>query len=249
MKKYWRDPLLWLAALFLLLLVVMPYSGALFAALFPDVSRPLYQQESFLSLALQHATLVGISSVLAISIGVSLGIVATRPWGREFRPLVETIAAAGQTFPPVAVLAVAVPAIGFGREPAILALVLYGILPVLQGTLAGLGAVAADVKEVARAMGMSRFQVLMKVEMPLAAPVIIAGIRTSVIINIGTATIASTVGASTLGTPIIIGLSGFNTAYVVQGALLVALAAVIIDRGFERLQRRLHRVQDHRITH
>ncbi|VDZ78015.1 putative permease transmembrane component [Salmonella bongori] len=82
---------------------------------------------------------------------------------------------------------------------------------------------------------MSRWQQLYQVELPLAAPVILAGIRTSVIINIGTAAIASTVGASTLGTPIIIGLSGFNTAYVIQGAVLVALAAIIIDRLFERL--------------
>ena len=77
--------------------------------------------------------------------------------------------------------------------------------------------------------------------MPLAAPVMLAGIRTSTIVNIGTATIASTVGANTLGTPIVIGLSGFNTAYVIQGALLVALAAIIVDRGFERLNRRISR--------
>ncbi|SUX28632.1 Putative osmoprotectant uptake system permease protein yehW [Cedecea davisae] len=82
---------------------------------------------------------------------------------------------------------------------------------------------------------MSRWQMLRKVELPLAAPVILAGIRTSVIINIGTATIASTVGANTLGSPIIIGLSGFNTAYVIQGAVLVALAAIVTDRLFERL--------------
>jgi osmoprotectant transport system permease protein len=88
---------------------------------------------------------------------------------------------------------------------------------------------------------MSRWQMLRKVELPLAAPVILAGIRTSVIINIGTAAIASTVGASTLGSPIIIGLSGFNTAYVIQGALLVALAAVVIDRLFERLLRYITR--------
>src|SRR5699024_12547951 len=91
----------------------------------------------------------------------------------------------------------------------------------LQATLAGLGAIDASVTEVAKGMGMSRGQRLRKVELPLAAPVILAGVRTSVIINIGTATIASTVGASTLGTPIIIGLSGFNTAHVIQGALLV----------------------------
>ncbi|BBU82642.1 hypothetical protein EIMP300_40420 [Escherichia coli] len=143
----------------------------------------------------------------------------------------ETIAAVGQTFPPVAVLAIAVPVIGFGLKPAIIALILYGVHTVLQATLAGLGAIDASVTEVAKGMGMSRGQRLRKVELPLAAPVILAGVRTSVIINIGTATIASTVGASTLGTPIIIGLSGFNTAYVIQGALLVALAAIIADRG------------------
>lgn len=118
---------------------------------------------------------------------------------------------------PVAVLAMAVPVLGFGWLPALIALALYGILPVLQGTLAGLGSIPPGVSGVAEGMGMTGWQRLYKVELPLAAPVILAGIRTSVIVNIGTATIASTVGASTLGTPIIIGLSGFNTAYIVQG--------------------------------
>ncbi|EIJ1425843.1 ABC transporter permease [Salmonella enterica] len=203
------DPLLWLIVLFLLLLFGLPYSQPFFAALFPDLPRPVYQQESFAALALAHFWLVGISSLFAVVVGVGAGIAVTRESGKEFRPLVETIAAVGQTFPPVAVLAIAVPVMGFGQQPAIIALILYGVLPILQATL--------------------------------AAPVILAGIRTSVIINIGTATIASTVGASTLGTPIIIGLSGFNTAYVIQGALLVALAAIIIDRLFERLTRVLTR--------
>ena len=142
---------------------------------------------------------------------------------------------------PVAVLAMAVPVLGFGWLPALIALALYGILPVLQGTLAGLGSIPPGVSGVAEGMGMTGWQRLYKVELPLAAPVILAGIRTSVIVNIGTATIASTVGASTLGTPIIIGLSGFNTAYIVQGALLVALAAIIVDRAFERLTRWISR--------
>jgi len=176
-----------------------------------------------------------------VAIGMGVGIAVTRPGGGEFRPLAETIAAVGQTFPPVAVLAIAVPVMGFGKAPAIIALVLYGVLPILQGTLAGIAAVPASVQSVAQGMGMSGWQRLRKVELPLAAPLIVAGVRTSVIINIGTATIASTVGASTLGTPIIIGLSGFNTAYIVQGAVLVALAAIIVDRGFERLALRLNR--------
>ncbi|MCT4710869.1 ABC transporter permease [Enterobacteriaceae bacterium H11S18] len=231
-----RDPLLWLIALFIALLYAMPHTEGLFSWLFPELARPVYQQESFSALALAHLTLVSISSVVAIVIGMGLGIAVTRPWGLEFRSLVETITAAGQTFPPVAVLAIAVPVMGFGQQPAIIALVLYGLLPIVQGTLAGIGAVPEATREIAFGAGMSRWQVLRKVELPLAAPVILAGIRTSVIINIGTATIASTVGANTLGSPIIIGLSGFNTAYVIQGAILVALAAIVTDRLFERLQ-------------
>lgn len=233
--KACRDPLLWLVAVFIALLLLLPHSTVLFSTLFPQLPRPVYQQETFVALTLAHFELVAMSSLLAIVLGVGAGIVVTRPWGSEFRPLVETIAAVGQTFPPVAVLAIAVPVMGFGKEPAVIALVLYGVLPILQGTLAGMSAVPEGVQDVARGVGMSDRQRLFNVELPLAAPVIIAGIRTSVIINIGTATIASTVGASTLGTPIIIGLSGFNTAYVIQGAILVALAAIIVDRGFERL--------------
>ena len=239
--KWVRDPLLWLVALLAALLWLMPHSGPLFAALFPELPRPVYQQESFISLMLAHCWLVGISSLIAVVLGVGAGIAVTRPAGREFRPLVETIAAIGQTFPPVAVLAIAVPVIGFGQQPAVIALILYGVLPVLQATLAGLAAVPEAVLSVSQGMGMSRTQRLLRVELPLAAPVIIAGIRTSVIVNIGTATIASTVGVSTLGTPIIIGLSGFNTAYILQGALLVALAAIVVDRDFERLARFISR--------
>lgn len=233
--KVMRDPLLWLIVAFVALLVLMPYSGALFSTLFPELPRPVYQQESFISLTLAHFWLVGVSSAIAVVLGLGAGILVTRPAGREFRPLVETIAAIGQTFPPVAVLAIAVPVIGFGQQPAIIALILYGVLPILQATLAGLAAVPSAVVSVSQGMGMSARQRLLKVELPLAAPVILAGVRTSVIINIGTAAIASTVGANTLGTPIIIGLSGFNTAYILQGALLVALAAIVVDRAFERL--------------
>lgn len=235
--RWLRDPLIWLILLFIALLLLMPYSGALFAGWFPDLARPLYQQESFIRLAVAHAELVLISSLIAVVIGTGAGIIVTRPAGREFRSVVETLVAAGQTFPPVAVLALAVPVIGFGEQPALVALVLYGLLPVLQGTLAGIDAVPQSLREVAQGVGMTPRQILYKVELPLAAPVILAGVRTSVIINIGTATIASTVGANTLGSPVIIGLSGFNTAYIIQGASLVALLAIVTDRLFERLLR------------
>ena len=122
---------------------------------------------------------------------------------------------------------------------AVITFALYGLLPVLQAALAGLAAVSQAALETARAMGMTPAQVLRQVEIPLALPVWLAGVRTSVIINIGTAAIASTVGAKTLGSPIIVGLSGFNTAYVLQGAAVVGMLAVVVDMGFERLAHRV----------
>lgn len=235
--RWLKDPLLWLILLFMALLLGLPYSGPLFAWWFPEQARPLYQQESFLQLALAHLFLVATASALALLAGVGGGVLVTRRAGRRFRPLVETIVAAGQTVPPVAVLAIAVPVMGFGVWPAVVALLLYGLLPILQGTLAGLDSVPASSREIADGVGMSAWQRLWQVELALVAPVILAGVRTSVIVNIGTAAIASTVGAESLGSPVIIGLSGFNTAYVIQGALLVALLAIVSDRLFERLQR------------
>ena len=153
--------------------------------------------------------------------------------------MVETIVSMGQTFPPVAVLAIAVPVMGFGELPALIALALYGLLPVVQGTVSGLQSVPEAVHQSAQGMGMSSWERLRLVEMPLALPVWLAGVRTSVIINIGTAAIASTVGAKTLGSPIIVGLGGFNTAYVLQGALLVGMLAIVTDLAFEKLARRM----------
>ncbi len=180
-------------------------------------------------------------SAAAVTVGISLGCFVTRSAGREFRALVDMLVAAGQTVPPVAVLAVAAPLIGFGSAPALIALALYGILPVLRATIAGIESVPADVLEAARGQGMTDWQQLRHAQLPLAWPVLLAGVRTSVVINIGTAAIASTVGARTLGSPIIIGLSGFNTAYVLQGAMLVGALAIVVDAAFDRLGRSLLR--------
>lgn len=240
-----RDPIAGLALLFLFLLFGMPLLRPVFAMAFPATTPPIYADGSFFALWLSHAWLVAISSLAATLIGLGLGIIATRSWGREFRPLLEALATIGQTFPPVAVLALAVPAFGYGSGPTLIALTLYGILPVLKNTIAGLSGVSAPVHEAGQAMGLTPFQLLYKVELPLAAPTILAGIRVSVIINIGTATIGSTVGALTLGNPIIGGLVTAKIGYVVQGALLVGLFAIVTDLIFERLGRRLHRFAAH----
>ncbi|WP_294001105.1 ABC transporter permease [Sphaerotilus sp.] len=231
----WADPLPWAVLALIGLAWGMPLLKPLFAAAFPALDRPMYEQDSFVALVAAHIGLVAVSSAVSVLLGWAAGVFATRPVGQAFRPLIETVVAMGQTVPPVAVLAVAAPLIGFGERPALIALALYGLLPVVQQTLAGLASVPPSALEAATGLGMSPAQRFWRVEWPLAWPVVLSGVRTSVVINIGTAAIASTVGARTLGSPIIVGLSGFNTAYVLQGAVLVGLLAVVVDLGFERL--------------
>jgi len=231
----WRDPLPWITALFIALVFGMPALKPLFAAAFPTLERPFYQGASFAALVGAHLELVFFSSAAAVLIAVPAGIFVTRRAGEEFRGMVETLVAIGQTFPPVAVLALAVPVMGFGTWPALIALTIYGLLPIVENTVAGLQAVPPASLEAGRGLGMTGGQLLRRVELPLAAPVIVSGIRTSVIINVGTAAVASTVGVRTLGVPIILGLIGSNIAYVLQGSVVVGLLAVVLDLGFERL--------------
>jgi osmoprotectant transport system permease protein len=241
MKRLLRDPLPWLLAALLLLVLGMPLLRPLFASIFTALDRPLYEQESFIALLGAHLAIVAASSALSLVVGVAAGVFVTRDAGREFRPLIETLVAIAQTIPPVAVLAIAVPLIGFGALPALMALALYGLLPIVRATIAGVESVPRGVIEVADGLGLRRSQRLVRIELPLALPVLLAGVRSSVIINIGTAAVASTVGAKTLGSPIIVGLSGFNTAYVIQGALVVGLLAIVTDLAFERIGRRFTR--------
>ena len=229
----------WALLLLSACVVALPYAAPLFASLFPQLDRPLYTQEPFAWLLWQHVLLVGVSSAVAVLVGTSIGVCITRPFGQSFKPLVESVVAASQSFPPVAVLALAVPAVGFGELPALLALALYGLLPVVQGTVSGLQGVPAAQRLAAQSLGLTRRQCLRYVEIPLSLPVWLSGVRTSVIINVGTAAIASTVGAKTLGSPIIVGLGGFNTAYVLQGAVVLALLAVTVDLAFDYIARRM----------
>ncbi len=203
---------------------------------FPQQTQVLHPRASLLVLVLEHFRLVGISSALTAAIGVPLGIWVTRPMGKDFLPMVSDITSLGQTFPPVAVLALAVPILGFGVWPTVIALFLYGLLPVVRNTIAGLQSVPAGLTETAQGMGMSRPQALFRVEVPLATPVILAGIRTSVIINIGTAMIGAVIGAGGLGSPIIAGLVEFNLAYVIEGAVPAALMALLFDQLFSNIE-------------
>lgn len=197
---------------------------------FPNESQVLHPRASLLVLVLEHLRLVAISSSLTILVGVPLGIWVTRPSGQDFLPLVNDLTSFGQTFPPVAVLALAVPLLGFGLIPTVVALFLYGLLPVVRNTVAGLNAVQQYLVDAAHGMGMSRAQALLRVEIPLAAPVILAGVRISVVINIGTAMIGAVIGAGGLGSPIIAGLIQDNLAFIIEGAVPAAMLAILADQ-------------------
>lgn len=234
--------LLALAVLFLLAFLISPESFApLFQPLTKNNAPPIYTQTSLLSLTLSHLGLVALAVVASTVVAVGLGILVTRPAGREFLPLARTVTSVGQTFPPVAVLALAVPVMGFGAGPTLVALFLYGLLPIFENTLTGLTNQPPEVTEAARAMGLTPRQRLWQVELPLAMPLILAGVRLSAVISLATATIGSTVAAKTLGEVIIAGLLSSNTAFVVQGGLVVGLLAILIYEGFQAVEGRLSR--------
>ncbi len=235
------SPIFWVGLLFAALLTRMEALRPLFHWAFPGVEPVIYDRASFFELFLSHLRLVAIASLAASVVGVSLAVFVTRPAGRDFRTIVDLLAAIGQTFPPVAVLAIAVPLIGFGARPTIIALFVYSLLPIIENAVAGLEGVPQAVRDAANGMGLSPWQQLRAVELPLAAPIILAGIRVSVTIAIGTATIGSTVGALTLGTPIFDGLVANKLPFVIEGAVLVAIFAILTDMLFARLDRRLRR--------
>ncbi|MDR5865885.1 ABC transporter permease [Halomonas koreensis] len=233
--RRWLAPLAWAALLLGACLGMEALEGPL-RWVEPDSREVIYARADFLTLLGRHLLVVGVAALAAVVIGVGAAVAVTRRAGRDFLPLVAQLASMGQTFPPVAVLALAVPVLGFGTLPIIVALLLYGLLPIVRNTLAGLEGIDPGVREAARGMGMTGGQLLRQVELPLAAPVILAGIRTSVTINIATAAIGATVGASNLGDPIISGIVNGNTAYVLQGALVIGLLALTVDSVFARLR-------------
>lgn len=197
----------------------------------------IYNQGSLFWLTVLHLRTVFVATVAATLVAVSLAIIVTRKAGAEFLPLSRSLVNIGQTFPPVAVLALAVPIYGFGEKPTLIALFLYGLLPIFENALTGLTTLPPTVMEAARGAGMTGRQRLFRIELPLALPVILTGIRLSVVISLATATIGSTVAAKTLGEVIIAGLQSNNLAFVLQGGLIVGALAVLIHDALQGLER------------
>ena len=183
---------------------------------------------------LEHIGLTFISLFLAVLVGLPLGILIARK--RKLSGSVLGIAGVLQTIPSIALLGFMIPLLGIGPKPAIVALLLYALLPIIRNTYTGITGVDPSVKEAATAMGMSPRQILFKVELPLAMPVILAGIRTATVINVGVATLASFIAAGGLGEFIFGGISLNNTNMILAGAIPAALLAIIFDFLLSRLQ-------------
>ncbi len=230
-----------LAAVLLIFLIRPQIFGPIFAPLVRANAPAIYTQADLLSLTLSHLLIVTVATTGAVLVSVTLAVLVSRPIGRTFLPLSRSIVNIGQTFPPVAVLALAVPLMGFGEKPTLMALFLYGLLPIFENALTGLTTLPRPIIEAARGAGMTGWQRLWRVEIPLALPSMIAGIRLSAVISLSTATIGSTVAARTLGEVIIAGLQSNNLAFIVQGGLIVAALAVLIHGGFSLIEAKLSR--------
>lgn len=179
---------------------------------------------------IRHVELTVVATVLVLAIAIPLGIMLTRPWARRYRPVALGVANAGQAIPSIGVFAMLAVIWGmFGFVPSIIALVFYSILPVLRNTMVGLEQVDESVIDAARGMGMGKWKVLRKVEIPLAVPVMAAGVRTALVIVVGTVALATFIDGGGLGDFINNGLKLSNKKILYTGSILTAVLALAVD--------------------
>ncbi len=195
------------------------------------VNNPLL----ILKLTLQHIEITVIAVSISTIIGVAVGILITR-FKRASAPVIG-IAGIIYTIPSLALFGMLIPFIGIGIKPALIALILYSQLALIRNTFVGILNIDPAIREAGKGMGMSRWQFLRMVELPVALPVIMAGIRTAAVMNIGTATIAAYIGAGGLGWLIFRGIASVNTEQIIAGALPVTLLAIGVDYVFVLMER------------
>jgi osmoprotectant transport system permease protein len=186
-------------------------------------------QGDVLYLARQHLVLTAISAAIAIAVGVPLGVLLTRARFERFADAVTQVVNLGTTIPTLALLALAMSFLGIGAPPAIFALFVLTLLPIVLNTTAGLRSVPGYLIEAARGMGMTAGQILWRVELPNAVFVILAGVRTALAINVGTVPLAFLIGGGGLGELIFTGIDLMDTSMLLAGAIPTALLAVAVD--------------------
>ncbi|SFC62002.1 osmoprotectant transport system permease protein [Alkalibacterium subtropicum] len=192
------------------------------------------RQQDVWTALIEHMQLSFISLFIAVLIAVPLGIFLMNH-KKIAEPIIQ-VTAIFQTIPSLAILGLLIPLVGIGSIPAIMALIIYALLPILRNTYTGLTGIDPSLNEAADAMGMDRSRKLIKVQLPLAMPVIMAGIRTATVLIIGTATVAALIGAGGLGSLILLGIDRGNNYLIILGAVPAALLAILFDRLLSYLQ-------------
>lgn len=214
---------------------------------FPKVEYSLYKffnrltiynnstlELSLAKLAWEHVVMSAWGCAISIILGLIIGVFCVTKIGSEFRIIIEKLMSLSQSLSTIGLLAMLVPIFGFGVIPGAIVLVIGGTMPIVFSTITGLENVPKDLIETANGLGMTRFEVFLKVKVPCAFPVILAGLRTTSIIIIGSATVAAITGAGGLGIPIFsAGIRGFNPVKLLEGTIPVTLMALFVDRMFE----------------
>lgn len=184
----------------------------------------------------QHLSLVLAATLISIFTAVPLGVFITRKKFKNIGTIIINIVNIGQTIPSIAVIGLVMGILGLGFKTAVFALWVYSLLPILRNTYTGISNVDLSVIDAARGMGMTKAQILFKVEIPLALYVIFAGIRTATVVNVGTAALATFIGAGGLGDFIVTGISMMRNQILLTGAILTALLAILMDYILGKLE-------------
>lgn len=193
--------------------------------------------DAFLALLREHIVLVLVAQVAATVVAVTAGILATR--NERVKTWVLSGGNVSQTIPPLAVIALVFPFVGIGFNSAVLAMWVYALLPIITNTIAGIEEVPESTIRSAEGMGMTDWEILRKIQLPLAVPVIFAGIRTSTVMNVGTAYLAIFIGAGGLGDWVVTGIQLFNNPQILAGAIPGALLAISLDTVLGFVERSL----------
>lgn len=203
-----------------------------------DVANLIFERRDFfIELIIEHLGISSISILIAGIIGLFLGILISEK--KSLSPFVLGFTSVIYTIPAISMLGFLIPFSGIGNTTAIIALTIYALLPMVRNTYTGIRTIDKDILEAAKGMGSTDFEILYKIKMPLAVPVILTGLRSMVVMTISLAGIASFIGAGGLGVAIYRGITTNNATLTIAGSLLIALIAIVADGIFAYFERRL----------
>jgi len=236
-----RKGLVFAIILSVLLAIIIIYSREFESILYKFFSAKSSEGSRTLLIVyfIEHIWMVLLSSLIAVTLGAILGIFVTTSYGLEFKELLLKTVNLGQSFPSPALLALTVPILGYGTKGALVALVIYALMPIVYNIVVGIEEVPKDIIDAAKGMGMKESQIYIKIKIPLAFNVILGGIRTALVINISAATLAAAVGAGGLGVLVVNGVRTFDMVLILEGAIPVTLMAIIVELLLKELQQKL----------